>query len=968
MTALFIMWKIPLNDWGKKHFTAENLELEAWKSQIDEIKKHWQTSVAFLQEIGQALDAYGKGLSKTSKQFIATTNKLQSQNSANLVNALQSVAGSAEAIGFTYAKHAGGLLNYLAQKSQEVLEECAVYRKRLVDEPSHSMKELSGAQSNFGKIKGKYDKLCKEAEGAMVGLKKIKDDPSNAYQVNVVKRQEEKVRNLALSVQDMEGSLQSSLKQLNTSQEGLNGIMTDAQTHLLKSQQRVMQSTLDLFNMLVNTLKHITQARSDQAEQQNSKLSELANITLDLTKASRLKCASSSNEYLSKMLEARVNSNDERKKMIGLFKQLIYDMTSHDTTLTKAIWKTLKNYTINPEFKSLSFAIDKIRSTLEELAGMAGERATALTNSTADTLTQIVDEETALSRNMQATVQKLIRERSVVEEELLKEYEKTRKGTSDPQLKVKNVEISERLNKLSQDSEMQVTSIILENTNIEAMHLQSLKQTIASILSIESSNIAKVNYVLDNSSQNLQQLDPTDEFLNLTLRKRPNTQVNFEEIKSSLNLSDLPSSPVISAQASPIKQVHRNEDSNEENTLEKKFGIPSTHVIESFTCALGQKLPLHGRMYVTTSHLCFHSYFNATTLFGRDTKLAIPFNEVSRVEKRTNAMIFDNSLAILTANSEFFFTNFVYRDQAFAVIEPMVALSKGKSPTLQEVTELKLEVEGQTRLLSKMLRECKPPHGIGAKPMSDRYFHVALLSQPLELRTSIQRVFKLIFSDEGSKFWLSYLGLCGDTDPILSAWDPAPPEYFLEQEGDRWISSSCRTLTFSHPIRDRLPMMPKTCKVSENHIAFWLSKTRFIIEGHIKISGVTLCDTFLTHIRFDVQQRDASVTIAVDYGMEFIKSTIFSNKIETKGITEIRESINTIWAPLLTRTVSEGQCIQQPMPVIARDSNSGTPNWLSILIVFVLFAMILRLNWNLSSMELKIAELEASLARHSLEH
>jgi hypothetical protein len=60
----------------------------------------------------RSLDVYGKNLGKTAKLFIMGTLNLQSQSSTNLAPALMSSAGSAEAVGFGYAKHAGGLLNF----------------------------------------------------------------------------------------------------------------------------------------------------------------------------------------------------------------------------------------------------------------------------------------------------------------------------------------------------------------------------------------------------------------------------------------------------------------------------------------------------------------------------------------------------------------------------------------------------------------------------------------------------------------------------------------------------------------------------------------------------------------------------------------------------------------------------------------------------------------------------------------
>lgn len=53
---------------------------------------------------------------------------------------------------------------------------------------------------------------------------------------------------------------------------------------------------------------------------------------------------------------------------------------------------------------------------------------------------------------------------------------------------------------------------------------------------------------------------------------------------------------------------------------------------------------LQGRLYLTTKRLFFHSPFNSNNLFFGETMLNIPRQDVSTIEKKTNAYIFDNSL------------------------------------------------------------------------------------------------------------------------------------------------------------------------------------------------------------------------------------------------------------------------------------------------------------------------------------
>jgi hypothetical protein len=65
---------------------------------------------------------------------------------------------------------------------------------------------------------------------------------------------------------------------------------------------------------------------------------------------------------------------------------------------------------------------------------------------------------------------------------------------------------------------------------------------------------------------------------------------------------------------------------------------------------------------------------NKLLFFGKDTKLTIPLDDVSSLEKRINALVFDNSIAVITKNEkETFFTSFLMRDRAFEAIKDTIA-------------------------------------------------------------------------------------------------------------------------------------------------------------------------------------------------------------------------------------------------------------------------------------------------------
>jgi hypothetical protein len=111
-------------------------------------------------------------------------------------------------------------------------------------------------------------------------------------------------------------------------------------------------------------------------------------------------------------------------------------------------------------------------------------------------------------------------------------------------------------------------------------------------------------------------------------------------------------------------------NSNSKFIAEKFFGlIEGEQCLEAYSCAISLKILIQGKLYVTNKRLCFHSYFNDKTIFGKETKILIPIANVSRVEKKTNVMI-DNSISIFTKeNKEIFFTSFMSRDHAYDLIK-----------------------------------------------------------------------------------------------------------------------------------------------------------------------------------------------------------------------------------------------------------------------------------------------------------
>jgi hypothetical protein len=90
---------------------------------------------------------------------------------------------------------------------------------------------------------------------------------------------------------------------------------------------------------------------------------------------------------------------------------------------------------------------------------------------------------------------------------------------------------------------------------------------------------------------------------------------------------------------------------------------------------------LQGKIFITNKALRFHSYFNAKTFLGKETKIQVPLKNISKIEKKHNALIFDNSIKVTTKdNKTLFFTSFVHRDNAFDILNKHLKLSCAPDP------------------------------------------------------------------------------------------------------------------------------------------------------------------------------------------------------------------------------------------------------------------------------------------------
>eukprot|EP00005_Dracoamoeba_jomungandri_P004930 CAMPEP_0174254354 /NCGR_PEP_ID=MMETSP0439-20130205/3694_1 /TAXON_ID=0 /ORGANISM="Stereomyxa ramosa, Strain Chinc5" /LENGTH=953 /DNA_ID=CAMNT_0015335901 /DNA_START=16 /DNA_END=2877 /DNA_ORIENTATION=+ len=109
-------------------------------------------------------------------------------------------------------------------------------------------------------------------------------------------------------------------------------------------------------------------------------------------------------------------------------------------------------------------------------------------------------------------------------------------------------------------------------------------------------------------------------------------------------------------------------------------------VIEDYSCAYAaDKILYHGRMYITTNYICFHSQ-----IFKKTIKI-VPFKEISDISKRNTALVIPNAIEIVTrTGKEHLFASFMHREQAYLRLRDLwyeargITIVKKRKPPVEQ--------------------------------------------------------------------------------------------------------------------------------------------------------------------------------------------------------------------------------------------------------------------------------------------
>ena len=105
--------------------------------------------------------------------------------------------------------------------------------------------------------------------------------------------------------------------------------------------------------------------------------------------------------------------------------------------------------------------------------------------------------------------------------------------------------------------------------------------------------------------------------------------------------------------------------------MEKTFVFDYAEISDndsSFSCALGPRLLLHGKLKVLSEGLYYESYFNKKNIFFGKTHLFIPVKDILEIDEKNTLVVFPDAVEVRTPRGEIFFHALAQRKAIYTAL------------------------------------------------------------------------------------------------------------------------------------------------------------------------------------------------------------------------------------------------------------------------------------------------------------
>lgn len=326
--------------------------------------------------------------------------------------------------------------------------------------------------------------------------------------------------------------------------------------------------------------------------------------------------------------------------------------------------------------------------------------------------------------------------------------------------------------------------------------------------------------------------------------------------------------------------------------LQTIFGLPPDEVVEhSYSCALERSFLYHGRMYVSSWHICFHS-----NVFSKQIKVMLPLRDIDEIRRSQHAVINPAITIFLRTGAgghgvpplgcpdgrvRYKFASFWNRNHTFRALQRAVknfhAMIEAEK---QERAQSALRALSSSRKNSS--KEINVPEDCAdltgqLQPFVKEEVLVSVFNGTFPC--TAEQFFNILLSDD-STYITEYRTARKDKDTNLGQWHVA-------DEYDGQVRElNCKSICHS-------PMCPPYSAMTEwQHMVLSANKTDLVFETVQQVHDVPFGSFFEVHCRWSVKTIDSSsCSVNISAGAHFKKWCIMQSKIKSGAVDELKKEV-----------------------------------------------------------------------------
>ncbi|XP_037435415.1 BAG-associated GRAM protein 1-like [Triticum dicoccoides] len=326
--------------------------------------------------------------------------------------------------------------------------------------------------------------------------------------------------------------------------------------------------------------------------------------------------------------------------------------------------------------------------------------------------------------------------------------------------------------------------------------------------------------------------------------------------------------------------------------LQTIFGLPPDEVVEhSYSCALERSFLYHGRMYVSSWHICFHS-----NVFSKQIKVMLPLRDIDEIRRSQHAVINPAITIFLRTGAgghgvpplgcpdgrvRYKFASFWNRNHTFRALQRAVknfhAMIEAEK---QERAQSALRALSSSRKNSS--KEINVPEDCAdltgqLQPFVKEEVLVSVFNGTFPC--TAEEFFNNLLSDDSS-YITEYRTARQDKDINLGQWHVA-------DEYDGQVRElNCKSICHS-------PMCPPYSAMTEwQHMVLSANKTDLVFETVQQVHDVPFGSFFEVHCRWSVKTIDSSsCSVNISAGAHFKKWCIMQSKIKSGAVDELKKEV-----------------------------------------------------------------------------